>query len=112
MRINCRWADHGRSGERTMTRTKLLLTVTALAGALVLAAPGARAHCDAIDGPVATAVVAALDAGNVNLVLPYAPAEAEPELERAFDQARTARGQSAETKALADRYFMEWLIPT
>src|SRR3546814_7076688 len=44
MRINQRRADHGRSGERTMTRTRLLLTVTALAGGLVLASPEAWAH--------------------------------------------------------------------
>jgi hypothetical protein len=110
MWINQRRADRGRSGERMMTRTKLLLTVTALAGGLVLASPDARAHCDAIDGPVACAAVAALEAGNVNLVLPYAPAEVEPELERAFHQARIVRGQSAEAKVLADRYFMETAV--
>lgn len=93
-----------------MSKGKLLLTVTALAGGFVLASPSARAHCDAIDGPVASAAVAALDAGNVNLVLPYAPAEAEPELVRAFEQARVVRGQGLEAKALADRYFMETAV--
>jgi hypothetical protein len=85
-----------------------LLIASAL---LVVVAPGTiQAHCDAIGGPVATAAVKALDAGNVNLVLPYAPASAEPELTAAFDQALVVRTQSADAKAMADRYFMETAV--
>jgi hypothetical protein len=81
-----------------------LLVVSAL---LVVVAPGTiQAHCDSIGGPVAMAALHALDAGNVNLVLPYAPASAEPELTRAFDQALVVRTQSADAKAMADRYFI------
>jgi hypothetical protein len=70
----------------------------------------ALAHCDAADGPVATAAVRALDAKNVNLVLPYAPAEAEAELSAAFTRAVAVRAKDAEAKALADRYFMETAV--
>ena len=37
---------------------------------LILSPFAAWAHCDAVDGPVATAAVKALDVKNVNLVLP------------------------------------------
>lgn len=67
-------------------------------------------HCDAIDGPVAAAAAKALDTGNVNLALPYAPAEAEPEISGAFEQAVAVRTKGPEAKALADRYFMETVV--
>ena len=69
-----------------------------------------QAHCDAVDGPVAMAAVKALDAKNVNLVLPYVPAVAEAELTAAFQQAMVVRAKDAEAKALADRFFMEMAV--
>lgn len=70
----------------------------------------ARGHCDAVDGPVATAAVKALDAGNVNIALPYAPAEAEAEITGAFRQAMIVRTKGVDAKALADRFFMETVV--
>jgi hypothetical protein len=91
---------------------KRSLTILALVlmGGLALALPSAQAHCDAVDGPVATAAVKALETKNVNLILPYAPAAAEPELTAAFEQALLVRGTGPEAKALADRYFMETAV--
>lgn len=89
--------------------TRLLALPVFLVG-LALAPMSAQAHCDAVDGPVATAAVKALDTGNVNLILPYAPAQAEPELTAAFERALAVRGKGAEAKALADRYFMETAV--
>ena len=43
-------------------------------------------HCDSLDGPVVQAARRALDAGNVNLVLPYAPKTAEKEIIDVFDK--------------------------
>lgn len=77
---------------------------------MVLAAPRVQAHCDSIDGPVATAALKALEARNVNLVLPYVAADAEAELATTFDRALAVRGQSPEAKALADRHFMETAV--
>jgi hypothetical protein len=77
---------------------------------LSLAPMSAEAHCDAADGPVATAAVKALDTRNVNLILPFAPAQAEPELSAAFEQALIVRTEGSEAKALADRYFMETAV--
>lgn len=89
---------------------KRILVLPAFLIALALAPVSAEAHCDAVDGPVATTAVRALDTGNVNLVLPYAPAAAEAELRAAFAQALAVRGQGPKAKALADRYFMETAV--
>jgi hypothetical protein len=95
--------------EAVMGRFPTFLAL-ALIGGLALALPSAQAHCDAVDGPVATAAVKALETKNVNLVLPYAPAAAEAELTAAFEQALLVRGAGPEAKALADRYFMETAV--
>jgi len=86
---------------------KTLAALILLLAAVVLPSLPAQAHCDAVDGPVATAARKALDTKNVNLVLPYAPAEFERELTAAFEQALLVRNKGPEAKALADRYFME-----
>ena len=97
------WQSAGRE-----TKKRLVLG-SALATALLWPLP-AQAHCDAEDGPVATSAVRALDTGNVNLVLRYAPASAEAELTHAFELAREVRDDSPEAKGLADRYFMETAV--
>ncbi|HTI85496.1 MAG TPA: DUF6448 family protein [Alphaproteobacteria bacterium] len=88
---------------------------TSLVGLLFLASLAvsprmALAHCDSVDGPVAQAVAKALDTGNVNLVLPYAPQAAEAELKGAFGQARAVRVLGGEARALADRSFLETAV--
>ncbi len=89
---------------------KSYLTILVLLGGLFLWPQGALAHCDAADGPVATAALKALDTKNVNLVLPYAPAEAEAEMTAAFEHALVVREKGPEAKALADHYFMETAV--
>lgn len=89
---------------------KAIFAIPAFLFGLALAPMSAQAHCDAVDGPVATAALKALDTGNVNLILPYAPAQAEPELSVAFEHALAVRGKGPEAKALADRYFMETAV--
>lgn len=51
-----------------------------------------------------------IDAKNVNLVLPYVPAEAEREITAAHAEALVVRGKGPEAKALADRWFMETAV--
>jgi Family of unknown function (DUF6448) len=87
-----------------------ILALPAFLIGLVFAPMSAQAHCDAVDGPVATAAVKSLDTRNVNLILPFAPAQAEPELSAAFEQALAVRGKGPEAKTLADRYFMETAV--
>lgn len=70
----------------------------------------ALAHCDAVDGPVAQAAQRALESGNVNLALPYAPASAESEIRARFREASKVRTLGGEARALADRSFMETVV--
>lgn len=92
------------------TPLRRALMATALFGGLIAFPLSAQAHCDAVDGPVASAAVKALDTDNVNLILPFAPATAEAEMTDAFRQAVAVRAAGGESKALADRYFMETAV--
>jgi len=89
-----------------MTRIKTLMASVAVA-AFLFGVQGAQAHCDSIDGPVAKAAQKALDTGNVNLALPFAPATAEVELKAAFAQSLKVRTLSPDARVLADRAFIE-----
>jgi len=60
-------------------------------------------HCDTMDGPVVKAARQALEAGNVNLILPYVPKEGEAEVIQ-------ARKDDALTKEVADLYFFETVV--
>ena len=77
---------------------------------IVAASAPAQAHCDGIDGPVATAAARALETGNVNLALPYAPVEAETEIIARFEEARRVRARGREARSLADRAFIETVV--
>lgn len=92
-----------------MIRIKLLAATTLAAG-LLFGTQSAFAHCDSIDGPVAQAALRALDTGNVGLILPYAPATAEAEIEAHFGQALKVRALGSEAKGFADRAFMETAV--
>lgn len=92
-----------------MTKIKLL-AAPILAIGLLFGSQAAQAHCDSVDGPVAKAAQAALETGNVNLALPYAPATAESELKAAFAQSRKVRALGSEAKMLADRAFIETTV--
>ena len=59
-----------------MTKTKMLIAAI-FAAVLLFGAQSAQAHCDSLDGPVAKAVHKALETGNINPVLVYAPAASE-----------------------------------
>ena len=86
------------------------LAVPAIAIGLLFGAQSAQAHCDSIDGPVASAAQKALDTGNVYLALPYAAVGAESEITAAFAQSLKVRKLGPEAKALADRAFIETTV--
>jgi hypothetical protein len=92
-----------------MTKAKMFIAALVVAG-LLFGMQSAQAHCDSLDGPVAKAVQKALEDGNVNPVLAYAPATAETEIRTAFEKSRKVRGLSADIRALADQAFMETVI--
>lgn len=66
-------------------------------------------HCDSLDGPVVKAAIAALEAENVNLVLPYVKADGEGEVRAAFVKAVAAR-KTAEAREIADLYFFDTVV--
>lgn len=48
-------------------------------------------HCDTLDGPVVKAAKAALEADDVNLILPWVPEAAEDEVKEAFESVVTVK---------------------
>ncbi len=67
-------------------------------------------HCDTRDGPVAKAVKAALEAGNVNLILIWVPEYAEHEMTEVFEKALKARKSGKDTKEMADEWVLETAV--
>lgn len=92
-----------------MNNIKLLVAAIVAAG-MLFGSQSAQAHCDSLDGPVAKAAQKALDTGNLNPALAYAPATAEAEIRTAFEKSRKVRGLGADARALADQAFMETVI--
>jgi hypothetical protein len=92
-----------------MTKLKMLIAAIVAAG-IMFGARSAQAHCDSLDGPVAKAVQKALETGNINPVLAYAPAAAETEIRAAFEKSRKVRVLGADARALADQAVMETVI--
>jgi hypothetical protein len=66
-------------------------------------------HCDTLDGPVVTAAKKALDAGNVNVILPYVPKEGEAEVLHAFEEVMKIRKDES-AREIADLYFFEAVV--
>ena len=66
-------------------------------------------HCDTLDGPVVTAAREALEAGNVDLILPYVPKEGEAEVSRAFEKVTELRADMR-AREIADLYFFETVV--
>ncbi len=68
-------------------------------------------HCDSMDGPVVTMARKAIDTGNVDLILPYVPADSESEVILAFDKVMAIRKSDGKiTTEIADTYFFETVV--
>lgn len=67
-------------------------------------------HCDAMDGPIVAEARRALEARNVDVVLPYAPETAEDEIREAFDLASTAQSQGRAAKEASELHFFETVV--
>ncbi|MBI3964061.1 MAG: hypothetical protein HY329_00375 [Chloroflexi bacterium] len=63
-----------------------------------------------MDGPVVKTALAALDAENVDLILPYVWKPGEDEVTEAFEKTVSARNCGPEAKEVADRYFLETVV--
>jgi hypothetical protein len=67
-------------------------------------------HCDSLDGPVVTAARRALDAGDVELVLPYVSAAAEAEVRAAFDRVLPLHDAGPQAWETARLWFFETVV--
>lgn len=67
-------------------------------------------HCDSMDGPVVAAARQALEAADVDLVLPFVPAEAEAEVRAAYDRVTPLRDAGAQVRETAELWFFETVV--
>jgi hypothetical protein len=67
-------------------------------------------HCDSLDGPVVTASRIALEAGDVDLVLPFVPESDEEEVRETFDAVLRIRTLGEGARDVADRLFFETVV--
>lgn len=67
-------------------------------------------HCDSLDGPVVTAARQALEAGDVDLVLPFVPEHGEAEVRAMFDTVLPVRDLNEDARDVADRLFFETVV--
>ena len=67
-------------------------------------------HCDSLAGPVVSAAKEALELGAVDVVLPYVPESAEPEVLDAFRKTMDVRRLDPVARELADRWFFETVV--
>ncbi len=65
-------------------------------------------HCDSMDGPVVKAAIQALEKEDVNLILPFVPADGEGEVIEVFRKVLPLRKNGA--RDVADRYFFETVV--
>ena len=68
------------------------------------------AHCDTLEGPVIKEAMAALESGDITLVLKWITKEREAEVKAAFDKALKERAQGGVVKEKADMKFFEILV--
>lgn len=90
---------------RRFAQTCAAATVLSLA----LVGP-ARAHCDAMDGPVITEARAALAAGDVTPLLKWVPAKDADEIKRVFAEVQQVRGYGPKAREMADRQLFATLV--
>lgn len=67
-------------------------------------------HCDSLDGPVVAAARQALEAADVDLVLPFVPAEAEAEVRAAYDRVAPLRDTGPAVRETAELWFFETVV--
>jgi hypothetical protein len=67
-------------------------------------------HCDSLDGPVVTAARQALDADDVDLVLPFVPEHGEDEVRAMFAKVQPVRGAGGAAAEVADHLFFETVV--
>jgi Family of unknown function (DUF6448) len=92
-----------------MMNWRLSIPSIGLFTALLLQAWPAAAHCDTMDGPVVSAARDALSSGDINRVLIWVPAAAEPQLRARFQEALSRR-KTPDASESAERAFFEEVV--
>lgn len=67
-------------------------------------------HCDTMDGPIVTAAKQALEKGDVNIILPFAPKSGEKEITSTFNKVLAVRKNGGLAKEIADMHFFETVV--
>ncbi len=67
-------------------------------------------HCDSLDGPVVRAARQALEARNVDLILPFVPRDGEEEITSVFEKVVRLRKEGGIARQIADRHFFETVV--
>ena len=67
-------------------------------------------HCDSMDGPVVTAARQAIEARDVDLILPYVKKTGEAEVVAAFDRTISVRNGNPTVNEVADLYFFDTVV--
>ncbi len=91
-------------------RTKWAIGAVVGAGLTAMVAVTAFGHCDTTSGPVIPEARAALEKGDVTLILKWVKKDNEAEIKAAFKKAVAVRAKGPEAKELADQYFLETLV--
>ena len=91
---------------KSFLATALAMTILAL----LLGSVPVFAHCDSIDGPIASDVTIALESGDVTPVLKWIPVGDESNIIRLFAQTRDVRELSDVAREVADSYFLETVV--
>lgn len=93
---------------------KAYLYAGRMAGILILlstlAPVVAEAHCDRVNGPVATDAREALQSGQIAPVAIWVGPEEMSELEKAFQQSLAAYQMGGDAKEVAEQYFMSTAV--
>ncbi|MCI0691073.1 DUF6448 family protein [candidate division KSB1 bacterium] len=92
------------------TKTIFISMAIACAAMSFLLPRTARAHCDAMNGPVVMAAKSALEKGGITPVLKWIKKEYEAETQAAFKKTLMVRNKGPEAKELADMYFFETVV--
>lgn len=67
-------------------------------------------HCDAMDGPVVKAALAALAASDVGVVLPFVDEAGEAGVRALFDEVAAVRSTGGTAGEIAERLFLETVV--
>ncbi|HEY5124930.1 MAG TPA: DUF6448 family protein [Ignavibacteria bacterium] len=93
-----------------MKTMRYYLIFSVFAGVLTFNSINVQAHCDTMNGPVITAAKAALNKGDVKLILIWVQPKDEAAITELFNKTLKLRKINPEVQELADRYFFENLV--